>query len=143
VTAFRNWLLRTAANTCYDVHRRRRRRPVTPLEGGGDTQDETGRAPVEGGSPAARLADPNPGPEERVVQSELEALVQRALLALPVDQRTALVLCDVYGLDYQSIAAATDVELGTVKSRLNRARYRLRDLLLEHRELLPDRYRHR
>ena len=50
-------------------------------------------------------------------------------------------LCDVYDFDYQGIAAITGAELGTVKSRINRGRRRLRDYLLDHRELLPATYR--
>ena len=75
---------------------------------------------------------------------ELGEVIQRGLLALAEDQRLALVLCDQYGYDYAAIAEITSVELGTVKSRINRARRRLRDFLLsdpEYRELLPERYR--
>lgn len=141
--AFRNWLLRSAANACYDLHRHRRRRPAESLDQAacGWRDDAHGLAAREGRP--GTMADPQVGPEGRALQAELEALVQQELQAVPIDQRIALVLCDVHGLDYQSIAAATGVELGTVKSRLNRGRRRLRDLLLKHRELLPDQYRHR
>ena len=58
-----------------------------------------------------------------------------ALRRLPEDQRTAVVLCDVYGMDYNEVAAMTKSALGTVKSRIHRGRLRLRELLAEHREL--------
>ncbi len=55
-------------------------------------------------------------------------MIQEGLLTLPEEQRLAVVLCDLYGFDYAAIAAATEVELGTVKSRINRGRRRLREL---------------
>jgi len=62
-------------------------------------------------------------------------------LTLPPDQRITFVLADVHGLSYQEIAQAMNVSLGTVKSRLSRARAKLRDALLAHPELLPDEFR--
>ena len=63
------------------------------------------------------------------------AALDRALQLLPADQRIAVVLCDVYGMDYNEVAAATSSALGTVKSRIHRGRLRLRELLADHREL--------
>jgi len=60
---------------------------------------------------------------------------------LPPDQRITLILSDIEGLDYQEIADATNTALGTVKSRLSRARARLRELLLLQTELLPSQFR--
>ncbi len=60
---------------------------------------------------------------------------------LPLDQRTAVVLCDIQGLSYEEVAAATQTTLGTVRSRISRGRTRLRDYLYQHRELLPRDYR--
>ncbi len=126
---FRSWLFRIAANACLDLHRQRKRRPAASLDSGG--QDET---PLD-------LADERPGPEAEALRGELGGLVQRGLESLPEDQRLALVLCDQYGYDYAAIAQMTDAELGTVKSRINRARRKMRDFLLMHRELLPEPYR--
>ncbi len=134
---FRSWLFRIAANCCYDALRVRRRRPADSLDG-------TGRRPgveVEAATPALELPDPGTGPEGAALRREVEDLIQAGLLELPEDQRLAVVLCDLYEFDYAAIAATTGVELGTVKSRINRGRRRLRDYLLEHRELLPSRYR--
>jgi RNA polymerase sigma-70 factor (ECF subfamily) len=64
-----------------------------------------------------------------------------AIEQLPSDQRAILVLADIEGLDYQEIADATGVALGTVKSRLSRARAKMRDMLLAQKELLPAQYR--
>ncbi len=60
---------------------------------------------------------------------------------LPADQRIAFVLSDVQGMTYEEVAEITSANLGTVKSRLSRARARLRERLLEQRELLPGQYR--
>ena len=133
--AFRSWLLRIAANGCYDLHRERRRWPADRLDAGG------GSNPA-GDAPAARVPDPAAGPEAAALRHELGDLLQQGLLGLPEDQRLAVVLCDLYEFDYQSIAGITGAELGTVKSRINRGRRRLRDFLLGYRELLPLAYRH-
>ena len=130
---FRAWLLRIASNCCYDLHRQRRRRPSQSL-------DETAARDGDEGE-AMQIADPAIGPEGLALRGETERLVQGALLQLAEDQRLAVVLCDLYGFDYQGIAEMTGVELGTVKSRINRGRRRLRDILLAARELLPPEYR--
>ena len=74
-------------------------------------------------------------PAAEAGRSELYRHLDAALRLLPQDQRTAVVLCDVYGMDYAEVAAATESALGTVKSRIHRGRLRLRELLAEHREL--------
>ena len=133
----RAWLFRIGANCAYDLLRRRQRRPTDSID-----RDRDGRDSADGTSaPALALPDPGPGPEAIALRQEMEVLIQEGLLQLPEDQRQAVVLCDLYQFDYASIAATTGVELGTVKSRINRGRRRLRDYLLQHRELLPGRYR--
>ncbi len=130
--AFRSWLFRIAANACYDELRRRRSRPAVSLERGARGEDD--ERPVD-------MASPAPGPAEQLETAELGRVLQAAISSLPSDQRLAVVLRDVQGLEYAEIAAVMDVSLGTVKSRLNRARLRLRTLLLTQRELLPSRFR--
>jgi RNA polymerase sigma-70 factor (ECF subfamily) len=71
----------------------------------------------------------------------LRAGIQRAISSLPPVQRAVLTMVDVQGLSYEEAAEASDVSLGTVKSRLSRAREAVRHLLLQHRELLPDQFR--
>ena len=125
---FRPWLLRIAVNACYDQLRRRKRRP-------GDSLDAlAGHADEEPG-PAERLPDPAPGPEQQALTSETARRIQAALARLSPDQRLTVVLCDVQGLSYEEAAQVMAVELGTVKSRLSRARAQLRDLLLAAGEL--------
>jgi RNA polymerase sigma-70 factor (ECF subfamily) len=119
---FRSWLLRITANASYDILRRAQRRPASPLPD-----------PEEG---APELPDPAAvNPVAEAARSELYRHLEAALQLLPPDQRTAVVLCDVYGMDYNEVAAMTESALGTVKSRIHRGRLRLRELLAEHREL--------
>jgi RNA polymerase sigma factor (sigma-70 family) len=131
---FRSWLFRIAANCCYDALRVRRRRPT-------DSLDRPSPDSAADGPPALDPPDPAAGPEATALHREMAEVIQRGLLELPEDQRLAVVLCDLYGFDYAAIADATETELGTVKSRINRGRRRLRDYLLRHGELLPSRYR--
>jgi RNA polymerase sigma-70 factor, ECF subfamily len=131
--SFKAWLLRIVTNTCYDALRARKRRPTTPLENEEDEDDPEYNS---------RLIDMTERPEAYAMRQELASVIQAAIGLLPPDQRATLILADVEGLDYQEIADATGAALGTVKSRLSRARAKLRDLLLEHQELLPAQYRH-
>jgi len=131
--SFKAWLLRTVTNACYDELRRQKRRPTTPLEPENDDEDE-----IE--SPRW-LADSSMSPEEKYDAAELEHALQHCLEALPTDFRAVVVLADVQGLDYAEVAAAVRSPLGTVKSRLARARLRLRECLQDFWELLPAAFR--
>jgi RNA polymerase sigma-70 factor (ECF subfamily) len=68
-------------------------------------------------------------------------MIQQGLEKLPLDQRVAIVLCDVQGLSYEEVAESTQTSIGTVRSRISRGRARLRIYLDQHRELLPRNYR--
>lgn len=124
------WLLRIAVNACYDHLRRRQRRPTESLEGLSVTTSEQAHT-----SAADRVVDPTPGPEQRSLGSETAAAIQAAIDRLPYEQRMTVILCDVQGLSYEETAQAMSVELGTVKSRLSRARAQLRDMLTQKGEL--------
>lgn len=126
--SFKAWIYRIATNACYDELRRRKRRPAFSLEG---LVDDSG-AEIEFDIP-----DEVPGPEDRAEQGELADAIQAGIETLPPDQRIALVLSDVQGMSYEEIATITGANLGTVKSRLSRARAKLRDYLLASGELLP------
>ncbi len=127
--SFKAWLLRTVTNVCYDELRRQKRRPTTRLEpeaGDGDEME----------SPRW-LADPGLTPAQQAEADELEHAIQHCLDHLPAEFRTVVVLADVQGLDYSEVATAARVPLGTIKSRLARARLRLRECLQDFWELLP------
>jgi RNA polymerase sigma-70 factor (ECF subfamily) len=131
--SFKAWLLRTVTNACYDELRRQKRRPTTPLEPETDDGDEMD-------SPRW-LADTSMSPEQVSDADELEHAIQHCLDALPTDFRTVVVMADIEGLDYTEVAKAVRVPLGTIKSRLARARLRLRECLQEFAELLPAAFR--
>lgn len=131
--SFKAWLMRTVTNACYDELRRQKRRPTTPLEP--DTADGE-----EMDSPRW-LADPNMTPAEKSEADELEHAIQHCLDALPAEFRTVVVMADLQGLDYTEVATAVHVPLGTIKSRLARARLRLRECLRSFEELLPSSFR--
>lgn len=131
--SFKAWILRITTNTCYDELRRRKRRPVTSLEPTDDQGDE-----IE--SPAW-LADPDESPEEAAMRAELNRAIQGCLEELSLEFRTVVILVDIQGLDYQEAAQAIRKPVGTVKSRLARARLRLRECLQGAGELLPGQYR--
>jgi RNA polymerase sigma-70 factor (ECF subfamily) len=128
--SFRAWLLRTVTNACYDELRRQKRRPTTPLE----PFNEDGNDEVE--SPSW-LADNAPSPENVLINKEIGRAVQDCLKRLPDDFRTVVVMVDLEKCDYLEVATATGKPLGTVKSRLARARLKLRDCLQNLVELLP------
>jgi len=127
---FRAWLFRIGINACYDELRRRKSRQASSLE---EPRGESERG--------RDIENPGPAPDEIAETAELGRAIQEALSALPSYQRVAIVLCDVQGLDYAEIAQVVGVSLGTVKSRINRGRGRLRALLLARGELLPSRFR--
>ncbi len=131
--SFRAWLLRIATNRCYDMLRYRKRRPVADLYPEGQDGEE-----IE--SPRW-LADPAESPEERLLREELNRAIQECLQNLPPAFRAAAVLVDVQGLDYREAAEALGKPVGTVKSRLSRARARLRECLQQFGELLPSAFR--
>jgi RNA polymerase sigma factor (sigma-70 family) len=131
--SFRAWVLRIVTNTCYDELRRRKRRPVVPLEPESSDEEE-----IE--SPRW-LADGSPTPEEAVERSEIGKAIQHCLEGLPDEFRMIAVLVDVQGIDYEEASTIIGKPLGTVKSRLARARSKLRDCLRSFRELLPLTYR--
>ena len=87
------------------------------------------------------MADPNLSPEETAEAHELEHAMEHCLDGLPFDYRTVVVMADIEGLDYTEVATAVRVPLGTVKSRLARARLRLRECLSGFEELLPATFR--
>ena len=126
--SLRAWLMRIAVNAGRDMLRVRRRRPEDSLD---ESLTNPSFQPVAEGE----------SPEEYATRTELNAELQRAILTLPDDQRTVLVLIDVQGLAYDEAAEAVGASIGTIKSRLSRARAKVRDSLMQRGELLPDRFR--
>jgi RNA polymerase sigma-70 factor (ECF subfamily) len=118
--SFRAWLFRIATNRSIDLIRARRRRGELPLE---PPEGEE----VEWAEPAAG----GPDPVEIASRDEALAVVEEALRGIPSEQRAALLLRDVEGFSYEEIAQITAVEVGTVKSRIHRARTAVRNVLVQ------------
>ena len=129
--SFKAWILRIVTNACYDQLRSKQRKPTESLDALTIDQDHI-----------SYLRDKSEQPDEYVERQELSRAIQSAIQALPLEQRTIVVLSDVQGLSYQEISEITSLSLGTVKSRLSRGRAKLRNHLVQQQgELLPTRYR--
>ena len=119
--SFRSWLYRITTNACIDEIRRHKRHPILPLEYEDDAEEKL--------LPANDFNGFSILPEIEVEKHELEQVVQQALNFLDADQRVVVVLVDLQDCDYQEAAQILGVPIGTVKSRLARARLRLHHLL--------------
>jgi RNA polymerase sigma-70 factor (ECF subfamily) len=124
--SFRSWLTRIALNAATDVLRYRKRRPADPFP---EWEDEAWQPP----------ADESESPERQAMQRQASRMLAGAMGQITDDQRSAILLYDVEGYDYQEIADMTGVSLGTVKSRIHRGRLALRDILEPDMELLRER----
>lgn len=128
--SLRAWLFRIATNAAYDMIRKARSRPAESLEA---WQEAPSRSRTVGANVQT--------PEGEAIRTELLDHVKRGLLTLPAEQRAVVVLVDVQGFSYEEASTATNVSLGTVKSRLSRGRGHLREYLLSQGELLPGKFR--
>jgi RNA polymerase sigma-70 factor (ECF subfamily) len=131
--SLRSWLARVVVNACYDELRKKRRQHSVPLEQYNADGDEI--------ETSYWLVDAHSDPEVRYEASELETAIQKSLNKLPPIYRLMLVLVDIEGLSYEEAAMAARVPVGTVKSRLARARLQMKKSLQSAGELLPSSYR--
>jgi RNA polymerase sigma-70 factor (ECF subfamily) len=123
-SSFRGWLTQIVTNLFYDELRRRPRRvPTVSMDEGLDADAE------EGESATRDIPDVSMLPDEKVLNRELSEVIREAMSKLPEQFRTAIVLREVEGLSYEEIAILTKTEMGTVKSRIARARTKLQELL--------------
>jgi len=119
-SSFATWVYRLATNVCIDfLRRQKRRREVEPAVSLDD--EEAGWA---------EPADLSQDPQRQLERSEAAQAVARGLEALPDHHRQVLVMRELSGLSYQEIGDALDLDMGTVKSRIARARLSLRKILL-------------
>lgn len=119
-SAFSTWLFRVVTNTCLDELRRRGRLRHASLDD---------LLPVDEGLVPRQAADTSANPVEWAERNEVQAAIHRAIRRLPEDYRVVVVLRDIQGLSYQEIATVLGATLGTVKSRLHRARQALRAVI--------------
>jgi RNA polymerase sigma-70 factor (ECF subfamily) len=131
--SFKAWLLRIVTNASYDELRRLKRRPTTSLEPTG-SNNETFESPEW-------LRDEGESPEEAALRAELNTAIQHCLEGLGPDFRAVVVMVDVQGMDYSDAAEVIQKPLGTVKSRLARARVKMQECLRGFGELLPHAFR--
>lgn len=121
--SLRAWLLRIVTNLCYDeLQRKKVQRAISLFDR--DIQGEDARELAE------TLIDRAPSIEESIQQRELQREIYRCLENLPHEYRETLFLVDVLELSYEEAASVMQVPVGTVKSRLARARWRLKEQLL-------------
>ena len=123
--SFRSWLTRIALNAATDILRYRKRRPADPFP---EWEDDTWQP----------QAGEEESPERQSMRRQAARTLASAMSQITNDQRTAILLYDVEGYDYQEIADMTGVSLGTVKSRIHRGRLALRELLEPEMELLRE-----
>ena len=121
-SSFATWLYRLATNLCLDHLRAQKRR--TQSMGPALSLDDEENGPVQ-------VADQQLQPQEAVERSERRRALERGLASLPDHHRQVLIMRELSGLSYQEIAQVLDLDLGTVKSRIARARLSLRKILLE------------
>lgn len=136
-TSFRAWLLRIGSNQACDHWRRTNRHPLDSLDSVMDEDEPHATSLLS----SLVATDKAVNPEDFLLNQELQELIQQGLKELPLEQRVAVVLCDVQGLAYEEIAVTTQTSIGTVRSRIARGRARLRNYLDKHKELLPRSYR--
>jgi len=131
--SFRSWLARVTVNASYDEMRRWRRQPSVSLDQVNSDGEEIESLPW--------MVDLSAGPEEQCDSSELRGALQTCVKSLIPDYRLVIVLVDVEGMSYEEAARIADIPVGTVKSRLARARGQLRKSLQSYKEMLPVAYR--
>ncbi len=141
--SFKSFLLRSVTNACYDALRYNRRRPALSLDDLNHQGSLAGTGPTVGEDIGEVLPSTDENPADAAERHDLRTHIAKAALGLPPDQRIVFVLSDIQGLSYDEIAEVTKISIGTVKSRLSRARAKLRDVLLAQPELLPEEMRRR
>lgn len=130
--SFLTWMCRIATNVCRDELRKRYRVQIESL-------DET--ITLNDGEISKQIAASDPGPADLYERKELQEKIQSMINTLSPDFRLALVLRDIQGLSYEEIAEQLNCSLGTVKSRINRARNHIKEMILAEREQIPEKAR--
>jgi len=120
MAGFRTWMYRIASNLCKNELRNRSRRPRILVNNAIGNQDDEG-------NPIENMVDPSPRPDGQVEEKELQDVLARAISGLPEKLRIALILRDIEGMSYEEISQTIRKPVGTVKSRINRARLMLKD----------------
>lgn len=131
--SFKAWLFRIIRNACLDELRRQKRRPQISLEPLND-QDEEIESPTW-------LTDPTESPEQRLIRTQMLEAIQTCLQELSEEFREVVVMVDIQGMDYTEASSVIGTPLGTIKSRIARARKKMQSCLQGFGELLPSSFR--
>lgn len=125
-SSFKTWLFKIATNVCLDFLRKKKRRPnVLSLTAVGEDANAV----------MCDVADTESSPDTIAESNELKDIILKAIGSLDAEYRAAIALRELEGMDYKSISKILGVSLGTVKSRINRARLQLREKLSKYKEL--------
>ena len=120
---FSTWIYRITVNTCIDEIRKNKRKSEISMD-----EEDTGLSRV--------IQDTEASPEKSIIEKEGYSSIINSINELPEEYKTVITLRDIEGFSYQEIAEITECSLGTVKSRISRARGKLKELLLEKGELI-------
>lgn len=126
-SGFYTWLYRITHNICLDMLRKRKRTHTHSMD--------LVKKDRDGQETEVQLVDDKPQPEEELMSRQVQTDMQAAIAELKEHYRTVIILRDIEGMSYEDIAAVTEISVGTVKSRLNRARESLR-------KIVEKKYRH-
>lgn len=121
-SSFSTWIYRITTNTCIDELRKRKGKETVSINN--DIEDDEGRFKRE-------FADNEPTPEEKVISKEGESEIIKSMNTLSDEHRTIIVMRDIEGLSYTEISEIIGVSIGTVKSRISRARLQLKNIILK------------
>ena len=130
-STFSTWVNRITTNTCLDEIRKRKNKMNISLDE--ELQLDTGEVHLQ-------IVDNSPSPEQLYEQKEMKNTVMQALDRLSGEHRAVIVLRELQELNYDEISLILKCPVGTVKSRINRARQELREILLNKRELITKEY---
>jgi RNA polymerase sigma-70 factor, ECF subfamily len=125
------WIYRITVNVCTDILRKKKNSKVISLDEEIKTDDSEIKLQIE---------DNKPQPQDQAESNELRKAVRKAISLLPENYRMIIILRDIQGMSYEEISRILKTPEGTVKSRLNRARLALKDIVISKRELFEERY---
>ncbi len=125
-SSFSTWIYRITSNVCLDEVRKLKNKKIISL----DEEIKQGENEIK-----RQIKDIRPSPEDFTEQNELRKAINDAIMTLPEDQGVAIILRDIQGFSYEEIANITKCPIGTIKSRINRARKDLKEIILKKKEL--------
>lgn len=125
--SFSTWVYRITKNVCLDEIRKNKKRNTVSI----DRETDYGDGPVK-----MQIEDSGPTPDESAERNELVKKVQEGIAKLPEQHRLIIIMRDIQNLSYEEIAGILKCPEGTVKSRINRARTALREIIENGKELL-------